>query len=130
MMWGFKLGFGTCLSILFSIIYILCILVFPLCKRNDIFGLRHEKCFESEKIWHKIHLIASFVTIPYAILSIVTLFLCSEILKIIISFVILILVITSWHFVIQCTERNYFEEKKQKEQKELIEQEKRETGWR
>ncbi len=53
------------------ILYLIVIIFFPLSKRNKYFGLRFKKCFLSEKLWHKIHLRASIVTIPFALLDLV-----------------------------------------------------------
>ncbi len=76
-----KLDLGTIIVIIFFLIYLLPIIFFSLSKRNEIFELKHKKCFESEEIWHKIHVRATVMTIPFAILDLLLIFINNAILK-------------------------------------------------
>ena len=121
---------GTYILLLFCLIFLLTIILFPISKRNEIFGLRHTKCFESEEIWHKVHVHASIATIPILILTFFCIFLNNAILKTFLAIFMITLAIIVWNLVVKYTNRNYFQEKKKKEQEELNEQIKKESGWR
>ena len=122
--------FGSILVILFFIVYLFPIIFFPSCKRNEVFGLRHKKCFESEEIWHKIHVRAAIMTIPFAILNLLLIFMKNAIAKTVLSLIILTLVIVGWNIIVKYTDRDYFKRKALEEEKQLKEQIKKESGWR
>ncbi len=121
---------GSALVILFFVVYLFPIIFFPTCKRNEVFGLRHKKCFESEEIWHKIHMRAAIMTIPFAILNLLLLFMKNAIAKKVLSLIILTLVIVGWNIIVKYTDRDYFKRKESEEEKQLKEQIKKESGWR
>lgn len=85
------------------ILYLIVIIFFPLSKRNKYFGLRFKKCFLSEKLWHKIHLRASIVTIPFALLDLVLIFVEDISIKKYLAIIILVSVIILWNLVVKFT---------------------------
>lgn len=125
-----RFDLGSILVILFFVIYLFPIIFFPTCKRNEIFGLRHRKCFESEEIWHKIHVRAAIMTIPFAILNLLLIFMKNATAKTVLSLIILTLVIVGWNIIVKYTDRDYFKRKSLEEERQLKEQIKKESGWR
>ena len=113
--------FGSILVILFFVIYMFIIIFFPICKRNEVFGLRHRKCFESEAIWHKIHVRAAIMTIPFAILNLSLIFIKNALTKTILTLVILATVIIGWNIIVKYTNKGYFKRKKEEEERQLKE---------
>ncbi len=106
---------GSALVILFFVVYLIPMIFFPVCKRNEVFGLRHKKCFESEEIWHKIHVRTAIMTIPFAILNLSLLFIKNAVAKTVLSLIILTIVIVGWNIIVKYTDRNYFKKKRLEE---------------
>lgn len=64
------------------------------------------------------------MTIPFAILDLLLIFINNAILKIVLTLIILTLVIIGWNMIVKYTDRAYFKKK------ELNEQIKKESGWK
>ena len=98
-------------------------------KRNHIFGIRVRRSFESEEIWHRIHVLAAYWTIPFDVLLLLLLFVDSSATKSLLSFVIFVILMTIYTIIPYKVTNKYFKNKKALEQKELAEQIKKESGW-
>ncbi|HHU56304.1 MAG TPA: SdpI family protein [Acholeplasmataceae bacterium] len=129
-MWGFRIDPGTALLFLFLIIFIIVTITFPYIKRNELYGIRLSICFESEELWHKIHVNASFGTIPFIVITAICMFLKSAALKTFLSLVIIFLAVVVWTLIAKFTAKSYFKPIREQEEKELKEAIKRESGWR
>lgn len=70
------------------------------------------------------------MTIPFAILDLLLIFINNAILKIVLTLIILTLVIIGWNMIVKYTDRAYFKKKEEIEKKELNEQIKKEFGWK
>ena len=70
------------------------------------------------------------MTIPFAILDLLLIFINNAILKIVLTLIILTLVIIGWNMIVKYTHSAYFNKKKEIEKKELNEQIKKEFGWK
>lgn len=125
-----QIDIGTFLVLQFLVIFLFSTIVFPFTKRNELLGIRVKQSFESEEIWHKIHVIASIATIPFDIILFILLFVESAIVKGILAFFITILIIYTYSIIPILSTRKYFKMKNEKEAKELEEQIKKESGWR
>lgn len=88
---------------------------FPICKRNEVFGLKHRNCFASEDLWHKIHVRAAIIIIHFAILNLSLIFIKNAITKTILTFVILATVIIGWNITVKYADKDYFKGKKEEE---------------
>ena len=85
------------------------VLFFPICKRNEIFGLKHRNCFASEDLWHKIHVRATIIIIHFAILNLSLIFIKNAITK---KFYIVILTAV---IIVKYADKDYFKGKKEEE---------------
>ena len=128
-MFGFIWDLGTILNILMFVMYLVIIISFPLVKIGPV-GLKREICLKSEEIWHKVHVAAAIGTIPFAVISIFLLFLKDIWVKIIISLLLVILLFVVWDVIVKAVTKKDALEIKKKEQAELNEQLKKESGWR
>jgi len=128
-MWKFRIDPGTALLFLFLILYIVFAATMPYTKRNEIYGIKLRICYESEELWHKIHVNASYVTIPFIIINIICLFLKNAILKTFLAILICLLLCVTWSFVAKIIGKKYLKQKRIDEEKELKEAIKRESGW-
>ena len=84
----------------------------------------------SEEIWHKVHVAASLVTIPFLLISIAILFIENWLTKSLLCIPVIILCIVSWNIVIKVMTNKSEKEYKEIERKDLDEQIKKESGWR
>lgn len=107
-----------------------CDCFFPYTKRNKLFGIRTEKSFISEEVWHKVHIRSSIATIPYAIINTIGLFLSNEVFKEVLAHIVLVAVIVTWNVICNVTANNAFKQKREEERRELEETIKKESGWR
>lgn len=121
---------GTYTVLTLLILFVIVTITFPFIKRNPWYGIRFWKTFESEEIWHKVHVIASFWMIPIDIALFLLLFLDSPVLKSILTFVIVLIAMFISFFITNMTTKKYFGEKKRREKEELEMQKKKESGWR
>lgn len=128
-MFEFILDFGTIFNIFMTLFYLIIVIVFMFCKRGA-FGLKRDICLKSEEIWHKVHVCASFATMPFVIISILLVFTKNIWTKIIIGLILSLLVIVVWNIVANMVTKKDVKELKQKQQKDLEEQIKKESGWR
>ncbi|MBQ7276535.1 MAG: hypothetical protein IJS58_04715 [Bacilli bacterium] len=128
-MFEFIWDLGTILNIVMLIMYLIIIISFPFVKIGPV-GLKREICLKSEEIWHKVHVAAAIGTIPFAVISIFLLFLKDIWVKIIISLLLVILLFVVWDVIVKAVTKKDALEIKKKEQAELNEQLKKESGWR
>ncbi len=84
----------------------------------------------SEELWHKTHMWASIFTIPFNIILIVCIFIKEPLTKKLLGVLIIFLVIVVWNLVVYFCSKEEVKQKKLKEQKELEENIKKESGWR
>ena len=124
------IGSGKIFLIVFLSVLVICTIAFPLIKRNKIFGIRVAKSFESEEIWHKIHMIAAVVNIPFIGLLVLLLFANNDDTKYILGFLILIILLSIYLALPNLSTKQYFKEKELRERKEIEERIKKESGWR
>lgn len=129
-MFDFKWDLGTILLLLYLVIYLIAIVLFPYTKRNGLFGIRTKKSFVSEEIWHKVHVRSSIATIPYAVINFVGLFLSNEVFKEVLAHIVLVAVIVTWSIICNVTANKAFKQKREEERLELEETIKKESGWR
>lgn len=85
---------------------------------------------KSEEIWHKVHVAASYATMPFVLISIMVIFISNMWFKIVMGLVLLFLLPRVWDIVVKFTTKMYLQELKKQEQKELEQQIKKESGWR
>ena len=85
---------------------------------------------KSEEIWHKVHAVSSYATMPFVLISIVLIFISNMWFKIVMGLVLLFLLPREWDIVVKFTTKTYSQELKKQEQKELEQQIKKESGWR
>lgn len=123
----FDLGFIV--NSVFIIIYMIAIFAFPFVKIG-LLGLKQQAVMRSEEIWHKVHVIASIFTIPFLLLSIAVLFIENWLTKSLISLPIVFMAIFTWNVVAKVVTKKNEKTIKLKEQKDLEEQIKKESGWR
>jgi len=128
-MFEFVLDFGTIFNIFMSLFYLIIVIIFMFCKRGA-FGLKREICLRSEEIWHKVHVSAGLATIPFVIISIVLVFTKNIWTKIVVGLILSFLVIVVWNIVANIITKEDVKELKQKQQRDLEEQIKKESGWR
>lgn len=128
-MFEFVLDFGTIFNIFMSLFYLINVIIFMFCKRGA-FGLKREICLRSEEIWHKVHVSAGLATIPFVIISIVLVFTKNIWTKIVVGLILSFLVIVVWNIVANIITKEDVKELKQKQQRDLEEQIKKESGWR
>ena len=69
-MFKFVIDLGTLLNIFLMILYLIIVISFQFVKIGP-WGLKRNICMKSEEIWHKVHVAASYATIPFVLISIV-----------------------------------------------------------
>lgn len=121
--------FGFIVNLVFILIYMIAIFAFPFVKIGPL-GLKQQAVMRSEEIWHKVHVIASLSTIPFLLLSIAVLFIENWLTKSLISLPIVFMAIFTWNVVAKVVTKDNERVIKLKEQKDLEEQIKKESGWR
>ena len=85
---------------------------------------------KSEEIWHKVHVAASYATIPFVLISILLIFINNMWFKIVLGSILLLVLPRVWDIVVKIVTKKDAIDLKEKEQKELEDQIKKESGWR
>ena len=111
------------------ILYLIIVISFQFVKIGS-WGLKRNICMKSEEIWHKVHVTASYATIPFVLISILLIFIYNMWFKIVLGSILLLLLPRVWDIVVKFTTKTYSQELKKQEQKELEQQIKKESGWR
>lgn len=73
----------------------------------------------SEELWHKVHVNASFATIPFLLISILLIFLNILWAKIVVGLLLLLILPMIWNIVVKLTKKNKSLELRKQEQQEL-----------
>ena len=128
-MFKFVIDLGTLLNIFLMILYLIIVISFQFVKIGA-WGLKRKICMKSEEIWHKVHVAASYATIPFVLISILLIFINNMWLKIAFSLILLLLLPRIWDIVVKIVTKKDAIDLKEKEQKELEDQIKKESGWR
>ena len=128
-MFKFVIDLGTILNIFLMILYLIIVISFQFVKIGS-WGLKRNICMKSEEIWHKVHVAASYATIPFVLISILLIFINNMWLKIAFSLILLLLLPRIWDIVVKIVTKKDAIDLKEKEQKELEDQIKKESGWR
>ncbi len=128
-MFKFVIDLGTLLNIFLMILYLIIVISFQFVKIGS-WGLKRNICMKSEEIWHKVHVAASYATIPFVLISILLIFINNMWLKIAFSLILLLLLPRIWDIVVKIVTKKDAIDLKEKEQKELEDQIKKESGWR
>ena len=85
---------------------------------------------KSEEIWHKVHVAASYATMPFVLISILLIFINNMWFKIVLGSIFLLLLPRVWDIVVKIKTKKDTLEINQKEKKDLEDQIKIESGWR
>ena len=128
-MFKFVIDLGTLLNIFLMILYLIIVISFQFVKIGS-WGLKRNICMKSEEIWHKVHVAASYATIPFVLISILLIFINNMWLKISLGLILLLLLPRIWDIVVKIVTKKDAIDLKEKEQKELEDQIKKESGWR
>ena len=128
-MFKFVIDLGTVLNIFLMILYLIIVISFQFVKIGS-WGLKRNICMKSEEIWHKVHVAASYATIPFVLISILLIFIYNMWFKIVLGSILLLVLPRVWDIVVKFTTKTYSQELKKQEQKELEQQIKKESGWR
>ena len=128
-MFKFVIDLGTVLNIFLMILYLIIVISFQFVKIGS-WGLKRNICMKSEEIWHKVHVAASYATIPFVLISILLIFINNMWFKIVLGSILLLVLPRVWDIVVKFTTKTYSQELKKQEQKELEQQIKKESGWR
>ena len=128
-MFKFVIDLGTVLNMFLMILYLIIVISFQFVKIGP-WGLKRNICMKSEEIWHKVHVAASYATIPFVLISILLIFINNMWFKIVLGSILLLLLPRVWDIVVKFTTKTYSQELKKQEQKELEQQIKKESGWR
>ena len=128
-MFKFVIDLGTLLNIFLMILYLIIVISFQFVKIGS-WGLKRNICMKSEEIWHKVHVAASYATIPFVLISILLIFINNMWLKIALGLILLLLLPRIWNIVVKIVTKKDAIDLKEKEQKELEDQIKKESGWR
>lgn len=128
-MFKFIIDLGTILNIFLMILYLIIVISFQFVKIGS-WGLKRNICMKSEEIWHKVHVTASYATIPFALISILLIFINNMWLKIALGLILLLLLSRIWDIVVKIVTKKDAIAFKEKEQKEFEDQIKKESGWR
>ena len=128
-MFKFVIDLGTVLNIFLMILYLIIVISFQFVKIGS-WGLKRNICMKSEEIWHKVHVAASYATIPFVLISIVMIFVNNMWFKIACGSILLLLLPRVWDIVVKIVTKKDALEINQKEQRDLKEQIKKESGWR
>ena len=124
-MFKFVIDLGTLLNIFLMILYLIIVISFQFVKIGS-WGLKRNICMKSEKIWHKVHVAASYATIPFVLISIVMIFVNNMWFKIACGSILLLLLPRVWDIVVKIVTKKDALEINQKEQRDLEEQIKKE----
>ena len=81
----------------------------------------------SEELWHKVHVNASFATIPFLLISTLLIFLNNLWVKIVIGLLLLLILPMIWNIVVKLTPKNKSLELRKQEQQESESQIKKES---
>lgn len=81
----------------------------------------------SEELWHKVHVNASFATIPFLLISILLIFLNILWAKIVVGLLLLLILPMIWNIVVKLTKKNKSLELRKQEQQESESQIKKES---
>lgn len=81
----------------------------------------------SEELWHKVHVNASFATIPFLLISILLIFLNILWAKIVVGLLLLLILPMIWNIVVKLTPKNKSLELRKQEQQESESQIKKES---
>ena len=128
-MFKFVIDLGTVLNIFLMILYLIIVISFQFAKIGS-WGLKRNICMKSEEIWHKVHVAASYATIPFVLISILLIFINNMWLKIALGSILLLLLPRVWNIVVKLATKKDTIEINLKEQKELENQIKKESGWK
>ena len=128
-MFKFVIDLGTVLNIFLIILYLTIVISFQYVKIGP-FGLKRNICMKSEEIWHKVHVAASYATIPFVLISILLIFINNMWFKIALGLILLLLLPRIWDIVVKIVTKKDAIDLKEKEQKELEDQIKKGSGWR
>ena len=128
-MFKFVIYLGTVLNIFLMILYLIIVISFQYVKIGS-WGLKRNICMKSEEIWHKVHVAASYATIPFVLISILLIFINNMWLKIALGLILLLLLSRIWDIVVKIVTKKDAIDLKEKEQKELEDQIKKESGWK
>lgn len=128
-MFKFVIDLGTVLNIFLMILYLIIVISFQFVKIGP-WGLKRNICMKSEEIWHKVHVAASYSTIPFVLISILLIFINNMWFKIVLGSILLLLLPRVWDIVVKIVTKKDAIDLKEKEQKELEDQIKKESGWR
>ena len=128
-MFKFVIDFGTVLNIFLMILYLIIVISFQYVKIGP-WGLKRNICMKSEEIWHKVHVAASYATIPFVLISILLIFINNMWFKIACGSILLLLLPRVWDIVVKIVTKKDAIDLKEKEQKEIEDQIKKESGWR
>ena len=111
------------------ILYLIIVISFQFVKIGS-WGLKRNICMKSEEIWHKVHVTASYATIPFVLISILLIFIYNMWFKIVLGSILLLLLPRVWDIVVKIVTKKDALEINQKEKKDLEDQIKIESGWR
>ena len=128
-MFKFVIDLGTVLNIFLMILYLIIVISFQFVKIGS-WGLKRNICMKSEEIWHKVHVVASYATIPFVLISILLIFINNMWFKIVLGSILLLVLPRVWDIVVKIVTKKDAIDLKEKEQKELEDQIKKESGWR
>lgn len=128
-MFKFVIDLGTVLNIFLMILYLIIVISFQFVKIGS-WGLKRSICMKSEEIWHKVHVAASYATIPFVLISILLIFINNMWIKIASGLILLLILPIVWDIVVKIKTKKDALEINQKEQGDLEEQIKKESGWR
>ena len=128
-MFKFVIDLGTVLNIFLMILYLTIVISFQYVKIGP-FGLKRNICMKSEEIWHKVHVAASYATMPFVLISILLIFINNMWFKIVLGSIFLLLLPRVWDIVVKIKTKKDTLEINQKEKKDLEDQIKIESGWR
>ena len=117
-MFKFVIDLGTVLNIFLMILYLIIVISFQYVKIGS-WGLKRNICMKSEEIWHKVHVAASFATIPFVVVSIILIFVHNMWLKIVLGSILLLLLQRVWDIVVKLATKKDTIEINRKELKEL-----------
>ena len=128
-MFKFVIDLGTLLNIFLMILYLIIVISFQFVKIGS-WGLKRNICMKSEEIWHKVHVAASYATIPFVLISILLIFINNMWFKIALGLILLLLLPRILDIVVKIVTKKDAIDLKEKEQKEFEDQIKKESGWR
>ena len=125
-MFKFVIDLGTLLNIFLIILYVIIVISFQYVKIGP-WGLKRKICMKSEEIWHKVHVVASYATMPFILISIVIIFVNNMWFKIACGSILLLLLPRVWDIVVKIITKKDALEINQKEKQDLENQIKKES---